>query len=107
MSKPGPRYASPGPSKFGQSVRGTQDSRDPSKKPGYTAKHGMKASVGPRSASALGNAPINYSDEDITPVGVARTATNPSFGSVSSFNAKMRPASRANDNEIERLRGQL
>lgn len=60
----------------------------------------------PRSASAMGNNPINYSDDDNTPVGVARTTTG-SFGSVSSFNAKMRPASRANDDEIDRLRGQL
>jgi hypothetical protein len=102
------RYASPAPNKFGQSVRGTQDSRDPSKKPGFTPRNGMKASVGPgpRSASALGNGPVNYSDDDNTPVGVART-TEGSFGSVSSFNAKMRPASRANDDEVDRLRGQL
>jgi hypothetical protein len=67
----------------------------------------MKANVGPRSASALGQTPMNYSDDETTPVGVARTATNGSLGSVSSFNTKMRPASRANDDEIERLRGQL
>jgi hypothetical protein len=101
------RYGSPAPSKFGQSVRGTQDSRDPSKKPGYAAQNGMKASVGPRSASALGNAPMNYSDDDSTPVGVSRATNNGSFGSVSSFQAKMRPASRANDDEVDRLRGQL
>jgi hypothetical protein len=101
------RYASPAPGKFGQSVRGTQDSRDPSKKVGFTPKNGMKASVGPRSASALGQTPMNYSDDETTPVGVARTATNGSLGSVSSFNTKMRPASRANDDEIERLRAQL
>jgi len=67
----------------------------------------MKASVGPRSASALGQTPMNYSDDETTPIGVARTTTNGSLGSVSSFNTKMRPASRANDDEIERLRGQL
>lgn len=106
-NKPPARYGSPVPNKFGQSVRGTQDSRDPSKKPGYSAKNGMKASVGQRSASALGNTPMNYSDDETTPVGVARTGTNGSFGSVSSFNAKMRPASRANDDEVDRLRGQL
>jgi chromosome segregation ATPase len=54
---------------------------------------------------------MNYSDDETTPVGVARTATNGSLGSVSSFNTKIRPASRAtsraNDDEIERLRGQL
>lgn len=100
------RYASPAPNKFGQSVRGTQDSRDPSKKPGLAPRNGMKASVGPRSTSALGSSSINYSDDDSTPVGIART-TNGSFGSVSSFNAKMRPPSRANDDEIDRLRGQL
>ena len=103
------RYGSPAPNKFGQSVRGTQDSRDPSKKPGAT-NNGFKASVGPRSASALGNAPMNYSDDDTTPVGATRTLNNDSFGSVSSFSARMRPASRAsrtNDDEIDRLRGQI
>lgn len=54
---------------------------------------------------------MNYSDDDTTPVGVARTATNGSLGSVSSFSNKMRPASRAtsraNDDEVDRLRGQL
>ena len=68
----------------------------------------MKASVGPRSASALGQAPLNYSDDETTPIGTARTTNNGSIGSVSSFNTKMRPASRANnDDEIDRLRGQL
>lgn len=49
---------------------------------------------------------MNFSDDDTTPVGLART-TNGSFGSVSSFNAKMRPPSRANDDEIGRLRAQI
>jgi hypothetical protein len=103
------RYGSPAPNKFGQSVRGTQDSRDPSKKPTITpARTGSKASVGPRSVSALGQAPQNYSDDDTTPVGNARTTqNNGSIGSISSFNSKLRPASRANDDEIDRLRGQL
>ena len=102
------RYNSPAPSKFGQSVRGTQDSRDPSKKPGFTPRHAMKSSTGPRSASALGGAPAGYSDDDTTPVGVSRTMTNVSVGSVSSFNAKIRPASRAhNDDEVDLLRSQL
>ncbi|TAQ86540.1 hypothetical protein B7494_g5145 [Chlorociboria aeruginascens] len=102
------RYASPAPGKFGQSVRGTQDSRDPSKKVGFTPKNGMKSSIGPRSASALGTAQMNYSDDESTPIGTARTTNNGSMGSVSSFNAKMRPASRAhNDDEVERLRAQL
>ncbi|KAG4439860.1 hypothetical protein IFR05_004636 [Cadophora sp. M221] len=111
-SKAPARYGSPAPGKFGQSVRGTQDSRDPSKKVGYAPKNGLKASVGPRSASALGQVPMNYSDDELTPVGVSRTTTNGSLGSVSSFNTKMRPASRSasranNDDEIDRLRGQL
>ncbi|KAL2064928.1 hypothetical protein VTL71DRAFT_4068 [Oculimacula yallundae] len=111
-SKTPTRYGSPAPGKFGQSVRGTQDSRDPSKKVGFTPMNGFKASVGPRSASALGQVPMNYSDDEVTPVGINRAATNGSLGSVSSFNTKMRPASRSasranNDDEIDRLRGQL
>jgi len=114
-SVPG-RYGSPAPNKFGQSVRGTQDSRDPSKKPGFAPRNGRKTPVGgPRSASALGNAPMNYSDEETTPVGVARMNSD-SLGSISSFASKMRPASRTasrsasranNDDEVDRLRGQL
>ncbi|CZT47434.1 related to Tip elongation protein 1 [Rhynchosporium secalis] len=111
-SKAPTRYGSPAPGKFGQSVRGTQDSRDPSKKAGHTPKNALKASVGPRSASALGQAPMNYSADELTPVGINRAATNGSLGSVSLFNTKMRPASRSasranNDDEVNRLRGQL
>ncbi|KAG9229673.1 hypothetical protein BJ875DRAFT_182736 [Amylocarpus encephaloides] len=117
-AKAPPRYASPAPGKFGQSVRGTKDLGDPSKRVGYTPRSGMsgmKASVGPRSASALGNTPMNISEDEATPVGVARTTTNASVGSVSSFSSKMRPASRAasraasgaNDDESDRLRAQL
>ncbi|PQE19918.1 hypothetical protein CJF31_00006442 [Rutstroemia sp. NJR-2017a BVV2] len=120
LSTPQPRIpsrytsASPAPGKFGQSVRGTQDSRDPSKRVGYTSKNGMKPSITPRSASALGGpgtGPMNLSDDDATPVRVARTTTNGSISSVSSFSAKLRPASRAasraNDDELDRLRSQL
>lgn len=119
IGTPGPktpaRYGSPAPGKFGQSVRGTQDSRDPSKKPGgFAPKNGMKASVGPRSASALGQAPFSISDDDNTPMG-NRVGTHGSISSVSSFSAKIRPASRsasratsrAGHDEVDRLRGQL
>jgi hypothetical protein len=58
---------------------------------------------------------MNISDDELTPIGVARTTNNGSIGSVSSFNAKIRPASRTasraadrvTDEENERLRGQL
>jgi hypothetical protein len=104
------RYASPGPAKFAQSVSGTRDSRDPSKKVGYTPRTGMKATVDARSASALGQAPMNHSDDETTPIGTARSTNhgNGNFAPVSSYNAKMRPTSRANnDDDIDRLRGQL
>ncbi|TVY49303.1 Tip elongation protein [Lachnellula occidentalis] len=110
------RYASPAPAKFGQSVRGTKDSGDPSKRGGYMPRNGMNASVGPRSASVLGQTPtLNISDDELPPIGVAQTTNNGSMGSISSFNSKMRPASRAasraasrlNDDESDRLRGQL
>lgn len=67
-----------------------------------------KPSIGPRSASALGS--VNGMDDDNTPMGMPRSTTNGSFGSVSSFNMKLRPASRAaaaNEEELERLRSQL
>lgn len=116
-----PRYGSPAPSKFGQSVRGTKDSGDPSKRVGYTPRTGMMGTPGPRSASALGQAPMSISEDETTPVGVARTTTNASLGSISSFASKIRPASRAqsraasrtgsrandHNDEADRLRGQL
>lgn len=116
MGTPGPRpparYGSPTTNKFAQSVRGTAG--DPSKRP--PARDG-KASIGPRSASALGNnTSSNYTDDETTPVGVPRTTTtNGSIGSISSLNLKLRPVSRAasragahtSDEDVERLRAQL
>ncbi|KAM5351659.1 hypothetical protein ACJ41O_004382 [Fusarium nematophilum] len=95
-------YGSP-TNRFAQSVRGT--SGDPSKK---ASKLERKPSMGPRSASAMGS--ISGLEDETTPVGVQRTMTNGSMGSVSSFSMKIRPASRtnnANEEEIERLRSQL
>lgn len=80
-----------------------------------------KGSIGgPRSASALGNitrstTPATITDDEVTPVGVQRPKANGSMGSVSSFNAKIRPASRAasrlgtnaNEEEVERLKAKL
>ncbi|KAI6712356.1 hypothetical protein JHW43_005073 [Diplocarpon mali] len=111
-SKSPSRYGSPAPGKFGQSVRGTQDSRDPSKKVGYAPKNGLKTSVGPRSASALGQVSLNHSDDEVAPAVAYRAGANGILGSVSPFNTKIRPASRAasranNDDELDRLRGQL
>ncbi|KAF4976348.1 hypothetical protein FZEAL_6968 [Fusarium zealandicum] len=100
------RYGSP-TNRFAQSMRGT--SGDPSKK---ASRVDRMPSIGPRSISALGSA--SGLEDETTPVGVQRTATNGSVGSVSSFNMKIRPASRsvsrinhANDEEMERLRSQL
>ncbi|APA07142.1 hypothetical protein sscle_02g019120 [Sclerotinia sclerotiorum 1980 UF-70] len=112
------RYGSPAAANFGQNIRGVQDARDPSKKVGYAPTNGMKTPVPPRSVSALGTgsrpAAMNLSDEDTPSAGITRTATNGSVSSISSFNAKLRPASRsasrasrATDDEVERLRGLL
>ncbi|KAK4176323.1 hypothetical protein QBC36DRAFT_187773 [Triangularia setosa] len=109
-----PRYGSPTPSKFAQSVRGTAG--DPSKR---LPTHQRKGSVGPRSVSVLGVSSSSYqhhlAEEDTVPVAVQRTQTNGSAGSVSSFNLKVRPASRAasrigshaNNEEVERLKAEL
>ncbi|CAG8977115.1 hypothetical protein HYALB_00003336 [Hymenoscyphus albidus] len=114
-----PRYGSPVPTKFGQSVGGTADSGDPRKRGAYPGRNGM-STPGTRSVSALGQTPMSISEDDTTPIGVGRTPTNGSLGSVSSFASKMRPASRAasrtasrtgyrvnNEDEVDRLRGQL
>lgn len=97
------RYGSP-TNRFAQSVRGTAG--DPAKKGSRLER---MPSLGPRSASALGSA--SGMDDDATPTG--RPPANGNFGSVSSYNNKMRPPSRtnggnaANDEEVERLRAQL
>lgn len=109
-------------------MRGTAG--DPSK---LATSRQRKASIGPRSASALGNltsgtTPSSLTDDEVTPVGVQRTQTNGSLGSVSSSSQKLRPASRAasragnhaselrapsraantaNDEEVERLKAKL
>ncbi|KAH8890952.1 hypothetical protein GQ53DRAFT_163782 [Thozetella sp. PMI_491] len=123
IATPGPkgptRFGSPNATnKLAQSVRGTAG--DPSKR--LPARE-RKGSIGPRSASALGNTtstPSGFTDDETTPVGPSRTKTNGSIGSVSSFGLKLRPGSRAqsragsragnhaaNDEEVEKLRTQL
>ncbi|KAL2142332.1 hypothetical protein VTI28DRAFT_1341 [Corynascus sepedonium] len=107
-----PKFGSPtSANKFAQSVRGTAG--DPSKR---APSHARQGSVGPRSVSVLGTTSNpHYNDDDTTPIGMQRTQTNSSLGSVSSFALKVRPASRAmsragnhaNDEEVERLRAQL
>lgn len=110
--QPPNRFNSPTPSKFGQSVRGTRDTGgDPPKKLAFTPRSNFKASVGPRSNSALGGAPLNYSDDETTPIGIHRSkTTNESLGSTASFNAKMRPLetkAKEQEEELQRLRTQL
>ncbi|ROT37306.1 hypothetical protein SODALDRAFT_193966 [Sodiomyces alkalinus F11] len=101
-SKVPSRYGTPPPNRFAQSVRGTAG--DPSKR---TLER--QPSIGPRSASALGQA-SNFGDEEFgsTTTMQPPPKTNGSVGSISSFNSRFRPASRANnDEEMERLRAQL
>lgn len=95
----GSRYGSPTVPKFAQSVRGTAG--DPAKRMPTRPDR----SIAPRSVSAL-----SFADDDASSTGPARPKANGngSLGSSSSFNNKLRPASRANnDDEIERLRAQL
>ncbi|KAK1755351.1 Tip elongation protein 1 [Echria macrotheca] len=121
IATPGPRaparFGSPTSNKFAQSVRGTAG--DPSKRP---PAHVRKGSIGPRSASALGNTSSSsaqsFTDDETTPV-QQKSQINGSLGSVSSFGLKVRPGSRAasragsrvghypNDDEVERLKGEL
>ena len=126
MATPGPkaskgptgptRFGSPNASnKFAQSVRSTAG--DPNKR---LPARDRKGSIGPRSASALGNTTASsaYTDDDeTTPVGPLRTKTTNggSVGSLSSFAMKARPSSRAasragnrvSDEEVEKLKTQL
>lgn len=63
--------------------------------------------MGPRSASVLGNGVVNSSDNETTPIGMARTTD--SLGSVSSITARSRSPTKSytNDEELEKLRAQL
>ncbi|KAH6691638.1 hypothetical protein F5X68DRAFT_66828 [Plectosphaerella plurivora] len=111
-SKVPARYGSPTPHRFAQSVRGTAG--DPNKR---VPKLDRKPSVGPRSASALGqnSQTSGFTDDESTPQGLPRAQTNGSVSSVTSFSSKFRPPSRTasrannshNDEEVERLRSQL
>ncbi|KXH67947.1 CAP-Gly domain-containing protein [Colletotrichum salicis] len=107
------KYNSPAPNRFAQSVRGTAG--DPSKGP----RLDRKPSVGPRSASALGQTSM-FDEEPMPqpPATLQRTQTNGSTNSVSSYSSKFRVPSRAgagsraasraqNDDEVDRLRAQL
>ncbi|KAK3341555.1 hypothetical protein B0T25DRAFT_345499 [Lasiosphaeria hispida] len=114
IATPGPktqsRFGSPTSNKFAQSVRGTAG--DPSKR---LPAHARKGSIGPRSASALGNTSSsgpNFTDDETTPV--QRTKTPGNLGHNGSMGLKLRPMSRAasragtiNDEEMERLRSKL
>ncbi|KAM0283595.1 hypothetical protein ACHAQH_002373 [Verticillium albo-atrum] len=103
VTKAPSRYGSPTPNRFAQSVRGT--SGDPRK---GVPRLERKPSLGPRSASALGQT-MEFPEDDVTPMATGRPKTNGSTGSVSSFSSRFRPASRTgnNDEETERLRSQL
>lgn len=120
-SQPNRGFASPAPpGKFGQSVRSTRDtSGDPPKKL-FQPRSNLKASVGPRSQSrsnsALGT-PMNFSDDETTPVVTPRPTTSnrnhsESMDSSASFKSQMRSAPaehkmREQEEELQRLRTQL
>ena len=119
--QPNRGFASPAPpGKFGQSVRGTRDtSGDPPKK-SFQPRSNLKASIGPRSQSrsnsALGT-PMNFSDDETTPVVTPRPTTSnrnhsESMDSSASFKSQMRSAPaehkmREQEEELQRLRTQL
>ncbi|KAK3988052.1 Tip elongation protein 1 [Cladorrhinum sp. PSN332] len=105
-----PRYGSPTPNKFAQSVRGT--SGDPSKR---LPTHARKGSVGPRSVSVLGVSSNHHLDDDdvTTPLGLQRMGFN--GGLQPNFSMSARPVSRAasrlgnnvSNQEVERLKADL
>ncbi|KAK4226134.1 Tip elongation protein 1 [Podospora fimiseda] len=105
-----PRYGSPTPNKFAQSVRGTAG--DPSKRP---PTHGRKGSVGPRSVSVLGVSSTHHLDDDdmTMPIGAQRMGFN--GGLQPNFAMSARPVSRAasrlgnnaSSHEVERLKAEL
>ena len=100
-SKGPARYGSP-TNRFAQSVRGTAG--DPSKRP---SKLDLRSGAGMRSTSAMGP-PMDFDDEPTLPP-PPQPRQNGLSASVSAFNLR-RPTSRANnanEEELERLRGQL
>ena len=108
-AKPPARFGSPTASKFGRSVHGT--SMDP---PKMRSKLERKASIGPRSASALGgiisSIPPLDEDEATQTLPSPTSKPNGSVGPNGSANMRLGPPSRTanvNDEEVKRLRAQL
>lgn len=107
-----PRYGSPTPNKFAQSVRGTAG--DPSKR---LPSHTRKGSVGPRSVSVLGVSSTHHLDDDdvTTPLRLQGMQRNGGLQPMANFAMNVRPASRTasrvgnpiNNEEVERLKAEL
>lgn len=70
------KYGNSNVRKFGQSVRGTQDSRDPSKKIAVTPRSLTRSGLGSRSTSALGHTSHAQLDQRATPIGSPITKIN-------------------------------
>ncbi|TQS34901.1 hypothetical protein Golomagni_04697 [Golovinomyces magnicellulatus] len=96
------KYGSITPRNFGQSVRGTQDSRDPIKRPIGTPRNSKKTSLEIRSTSALGH--LMHGDNnnhETIPIIKQRNSNHTSLDSSSS------DRTHVNSEEISRLRAQL
>ncbi|RKF65531.1 putative tip elongation protein 1 [Erysiphe neolycopersici] len=88
--------------KFGQSVRGTQDSRD-SKKIAGTPRSLTKSSLGSRSTSALGHSSYAQLEPRATPIGSPTTKINTTQTNLESLHRK----NSSNNDEISRLKALL
>ncbi|KAI0999899.1 hypothetical protein K3495_g8299 [Podosphaera aphanis] len=97
------KYGSPAPKRFGQSVRGTQDSRDTNRRIGASPHKEMKAGLGARSTSALGY--LNFSEDEATPTAKSRVDNLHSKKNsvASSYSDRTRPNSRPNSGAATRV----
>ncbi|RKF64687.1 putative tip elongation protein 1 [Golovinomyces cichoracearum] len=95
------KYGHMTPRNFGQSVRGTQDSRDPIKRSIGTPRNSKKTSLEIRSTSAMGNFMQVDNNHETKPIVKLRDSNHTSLDSSSS------DRTHVNNEEIIRLRAQL
>lgn len=97
------KNTTPAPRKFGQSVRGTQDSREVVRKIGLTPQPVRKGRLAARSTSAMEQGMRNESGGEESSVSKVKTAHHTSLGSLPPFTPKVRAASRSNSRANSRV----
>lgn len=104
-SKTPSKYGHQPSKKLAQSVRGIQDSRDPTKNSILSPRHGIKTGIANRSASALSNSTCTQNERVSTPRPYLASQNRKRLDSLSSTSDKI--SSKELNNEIILLRAQI